>query len=66
VFFQNLSYFTFKTAIIAEKIAIKKSIIFGLTLLNISSVSTFSQLSFVIKNQIATAKKIEINKILKD
>jgi hypothetical protein len=66
IFFQSLSYFKFKTAIIAEKIAIKKSIMFGLTLFNISSVSTFSQLSFVIKNQIITAKNIEINKVFND
>ncbi|MDR2411635.1 MAG: hypothetical protein LBD88_03555 [Candidatus Peribacteria bacterium] len=44
----------------------KKSIIFGLTLFNISFVSTFNQLSFVIKNQITTAKKTEINKTFKD
>jgi hypothetical protein len=44
----------------------KKSIIFGLTLFNISFVSIFNQLSFVIKNQITTAERIEIKKTFKD
>ncbi|MDR1944570.1 MAG: hypothetical protein LBQ59_00325 [Candidatus Peribacteria bacterium] len=66
VFFQSLSYFILKTATMAEKIAIKKSIIFGFTLLSISSVSKFNQLNFVTKNQIAIAEKIEINKTFKD
>lgn len=59
--FQNLSYFIHKTAIIAEKIAMKKSIIFGSTLAKISQVSILNQVSTVIKYQTKIAKSIEIH-----
>jgi hypothetical protein len=64
--FPSFSYLIPKTATIEAKTAIKKSIIFGFTLLKISSVSILKPVSFVTINQMKIAKNIEVIKIFKE